>query len=669
VHDFMVTHNWDNNTSWGGYGKQDNLAYRSWLDDHNWRAGLQAPTTSVLFPENQPRLATYPDTLPPYQQQATGAAASGYMIRPTSVVDPVGRTVTITWYTNEKTITRAVQFGTASTTISGTPVDCTASGSSTHIVDQTTIPPMIATYRIPLAVWRNQCTVAIPAPFAAGSSVFYSVASTDAAGNAMSVGFNPQQNMLPVSGLGGAGTYYCIPTGSSDQTTYGTVGCQAMAVFTAPQPATTSSVSGMVTNSATNFAFPNVVMNLTGQSTASVTVTTSGLYSFTGLANGAYTLTPVLSGYTFSPPSFTYNFAAPTTEINQNVAATSGAPTYTISGTVSGAVVQGVTVSMTGCATASATTNSAGGYTLTGAVAGTCTITPTYIGYTFTPASTTVAVSTANVTGQNFTSSGAANFSLSGSITGVVSAQITVSLSGAATTTTTTALNGNFSFTNLVAGSYTVTPSLTGYTFSPVSTPVTISTANITGVTFTSSLTTFTISGTVSGAVSSGVTIALVDGAISGQTTTDASGNYSFTEPAGQYTLTPTLTGYVFAPASLSISVTTANVTGQNFTSTAATYSISGNVTGVISQGVTVSLNGVSTATTTTDASGVYIFAGLANGNYTLTPSLAGYTFTPVNLAVTVSGVSITGQNFTSASGGPPPPKPATLNLGHIGPH
>ena len=77
----------------------------------------------------------------------------------------------------------------------------------------------------------------------------------------------------------------------------------------------------------------------------------------------------------------------------------------------------------------------------------------------------------------------------------------------------------------------------------------------------------------------------------------------------------------------------------------APTYAISGNVTGGATSGVTVTLMGAANSTTT-DASGNYKFTGLANGMYTVTPSLAGVTFTPPSIAVTVSGASVANQNF-----------------------
>ncbi len=76
---------------------------------------------------------------------------------------------------------------------------------------------------------------------------------------------------------------------------------------------------------------------------------------------------------------------------------------YSISGTItnsSGAGISGVTVSN---GSTSATTNSSGAYTLTGLSNATYTLTPSLSGYSFSPASRSVTVNSANVTGQNFT--------------------------------------------------------------------------------------------------------------------------------------------------------------------------------------------------------------------------------------------------------------------------
>ena len=87
-------------------------------------------------------------------------------------------------------------------------------------------------------------------------------------------------------------------------------------------------------------------------------------------------------------------------------------------------------------------------------------------------------------------------------------------------------------------------------------------------------------------------------------------------------------------------------------TTTVATYTISGQVT--ISSGtglgsVTVSLS--TGATTTTDGSGNYSFAGLPSGNYTVTPSATGYQFTPNNQTFS-SITSNETANFTASTSG-----------------
>jgi len=163
--------------------------------------------------------------------------------------------------------------------------------------------------------------------------------------------------------------------------------------------------------------------------------------------------------------------------------------------------------------------------------------------------------------------------------------------------------------------------------------------------------TTYSISGTVSGAVASGVTMTL-SGAGTGSTTTATDGTYTFSGLAnGTYTVTPTKTGYTFSPTSTSVTIAGANQTGKNFTATAVTtYSISGTISGAVSVGVTMTLTGAGTGTTATTTGGTYTFSGLANGTYTVTPSLSGYTFSPTSSSNTISGANITGVNFTSTA-------------------
>jgi hypothetical protein len=79
-----------------------------------------------------------------------------------------------------------------------------------------------------------------------------------------------------------------------------------------------------------------------------------------------------------------------------------------------------------------------------------------------------------------------------------------------------------------------------------------------------------------------------------------------------------------------------------------STFSISGNA-GVAN--ALVSYTGTSSGSVTASETGAYTISGLVNGSYTVTPSLAGYTFSPTSANETVSGSNITGVNFTGTFG------------------
>lgn len=83
---------------------------------------------------------------------------------------------------------------------------------------------------------------------------------------------------------------------------------------------------------------------------------------------------------------------------------------------------------------------------------------------------------------------------------------------------------------------------------------------------------------------------------------------------------------------------------------TVPTYSISGQITlnGAGLAGVNLTLTGVNSVSTTTDSSGNYSFSSVVAGNYTITPSMNGYTFSPASISVTISITYLVGQNFTA---------------------
>jgi len=246
-----------------------------------------------------------------------------------------------------------------------------------------------------------------------------------------------------------------------------------------------------------------------------------------------------------------------------------------------------------------------------------------------------------------------ATFSASGTVSPAASGSgTTLTLSGGATGTVTADASGNFTFSGLPNGTYTITPSKTGFTFTPANQTVTVSGANVSAVNFTAAaVPTFSVSGTVSPAASGSGTTLTLSGGATGTVTADASGNFTFTGLAnGTYTITPSKSGFTFTPANQAVTVSGANVTGVSFTAQPVpTFSVSGTVSPAASgAGTTLTLSGAGTGTVTADASGNFTFTGLANGSYTITPSKTGFTFTPANQAVTVSGANVTGVNFTA---------------------
>lgn len=170
--------------------------------------------------------------------------------------------------------------------------------------------------------------------------------------------------------------------------------------------------------------------------------------------------------------------------------------TYTISGAVSiegtGDALANATISLTGASNSSATNDTDGNFSFSGAANGTYTLIPSLSGYTFDPVSTVVVVSGANITDINFVATatgGWDTYSISGTVTGEVQADVKLTLSGGASGTVMTNSDGTYTFDNLIDGYiYTVTPSCSGYTFDPVYREVTLSGANAVNIDFTSSL-------------------------------------------------------------------------------------------------------------------------------------------------------------------------------------
>ncbi len=156
----------------------------------------------------------------------------------------------------------------------------------------------------------------------------------------------------------------------------------------------------------------------------------------------------------------------------------------------------------------------------------------------------------------------------------------------------------------------------------------------------------YSISGTVTLAGNGLAAVTVSDGTRTALT--DSSGSYTLSGVGnGAYTVTASKAGYTFSPSSLAVTISGANQTGSNFVASALpTFSIGGTVSvgGSGLAGVIVSDANGNTAAT--NASGIYLLAGLPQGSYTITPNKAGYTFIPASRSGSISA-NLSNTDFT----------------------
>ena len=249
-------------------------------------------------------------------------------------------------------------------------------------------------------------------------------------------------------------------------------------------PPQTFSISGTISPVAGG---SGATLTLSGAASATATANSSGNFTFSGLANGTYIVSPSHAGYTFSPTSLSVTVSGANITTGLNFTATAQGGTHSISGTISPVTGgSGATVTLSGVASATTTADGAGNYNLTGLANGNYAVTPNHTGYTFSPTTQAVTVNGANITGLNFTATAFQTFSISGTISPAAGGSgATVMLGGAASASTTANSSGNYTFTGAANGTYTVTPSNAGYTFTPVNRSVPINGANVSAVNFT----------------------------------------------------------------------------------------------------------------------------------------------------------------------------------------
>ncbi len=160
------------------------------------------------------------------------------------------------------------------------------------------------------------------------------------------------------------------------------------------------------------------------------------------------------------------------------------------------------------------------------------------------------------------------------------------------------------------------------------------------------------------GAPVSDAEVVLKEGTSLSAVLTESDGSYQFSRlrTGGNYTVSASKPHFTMTPASHTLNNLNSDQT-RNFTATATAapfHTISGQITNnsVGLPGVTVTLSGSQSGLRTTDSNGNFSFELAAAGNYTVTPSIVGFTFGPVNQtfnnlsANQAANFSATRQNF-----------------------
>ena len=232
----------------------------------------------------------------------------------------------------------------------------------------------------------------------------------------------------------------------------------------------------------------------------------------------------------------------------------------------------------------------------------------------------------------------------------------TINLTGAETLRATANSPGYYSFRGLRPGNYIVTPSSSGYTFKPVSQTVLLGNGNnAASASFVATAISVTETGlAISPATASfsaaGATKQLeVDATYSNESSLNVTGGATYVSN-NTSVATVTQDGLVTAVASGSATIVASYgkmAASMEITVTVAgvAHSISGSA-GAAS--VKLTLSGALSAAVTSASSGAYSFGGLPPGNYTVTPSLTGYTFSPDSRPASIGNVDLSGIDFNA---------------------
>ncbi|HUU94779.1 MAG TPA: carboxypeptidase regulatory-like domain-containing protein, partial [Phycisphaerae bacterium] len=385
----------------------------------------------------------------------------------------------------------------------------------------------------------------------------------------------------------------------------------------------------------------------------SATTDADGDYTIANVPSGTRTVTPQLAEYAFTPGSRSVT-------VNQTVGDATGVnfvgtrQTYSIQGCVYGdgpnGGQPGVVITADGH---TATTDAEAHYVFPALPAGTYLLTPSLAEYNFSPATASIVLDEDHAGAYQEFEAIRKTYSISGRVTnagGTGIGNVIVMAGGLARSTAT---DGRYTISGLLAGTYAVQATKAEFTFEPATQDATVneSVGDASGVDFVGTKRTYSISGRVydaSDAAIEGASVRVDDGNGDEVATalTDANGEYSVSGlPAGEYYPSATKISYSFEPAGdwasywyVWLDETTGDAADVNFIGTLHLYTITGRVTtydyyenGVPS--VTVTGGGKSGVTA---QDGSYTLTDLLEGSYTVAVSRDGFEFDPTERSVSV---------------------------------
>ena len=327
---------------------------------------------------------------------------------------------------------------------------------------------------------------------------------------------------------------------------------------------------------------------------------------------------------------------------------TTGAVTGTVTNVGTGTPLPNATMAAAGTSLRT-TTNSNGNFTLNGVPEGRQTLTVSAAGFTSTTQAVTVVAGTSISAGTialtPLPTTGAVTGTVTNARAGTPLPDATVAVAGTSLRTTTNS-NGNFTLNGVPEGRQTLTVSAAGFTSTTQAVTVVAGTSVSAGtIALTPLPTTGTVIGTVTNA-GTGATLSNATVTVTGtslRTTTNSDGNFTLPGvPQGRQTLTISASGFTATTRDVTVAAGQSISAGTiALTPIQTTGSITGGVinatTQAAFQGATVTVQGLSLATTT-NSDGIFELTSVPAGQQTVRVSAPLFTSTTRTVEVPAGG-------------------------------